>query len=1191
MRTDRRAVRRSEPGGSLWEGSESGFRPASFRNGTRCSKEANAIDQRLGGLEAWARQSEDSGNYQKYDVTPDSANAWVQSSIPNAAVQAHGATVSSTRTNHQVPMYSMSENFADRRASSATFILCRALIEILTRTHLNSLASVTAHRLEDLIFDGNLMRGNLDPATLQRSPMQCAKWNINIEVLGLLSQFSFEGINMRFNHELKSYQPYLNLKGNIDSVSEAKACQLLKAMQQLRPTAKHTGWISFCSCMQTIANFFESVHGQPCKNACCRTIEILLLRLSNDLGVNIHDSVGDNKWTKVIHPLNDRISSLVSKPKYWSLAYPAQVALACLSPPDLFLSRWSQMISSLSTRLRERNSRATFLKAVCRLTWCYLRRNYSNDNSARIKSLDDIARNVFFMGRKYSLSKDASIIEPLIQLVRIIGYTYPDQCFKTIIFPLINSDLLSSPREATVENLEPDEMIIGIRSFLAMISDVEKKRSPPFPIKFVDEQDKVTDEPMSPPEAETSRQRTRSRKQSVVRDSRLSQPISTTGFSEAMRDQYNKFCDTLGKITRVCDAAFGGQAVLDEKLSLSSSRGPVSDAWYPSFARREDIIHSGDQRHDFYDLLHVAVQAIPRCLTPQTPIPELLNLLCTGTSHPEDDIATSSAASLKSLACQGHAQDVASRFSTYIMNYDYRYSTMSDGGLLGRQHIEKTLTFYLELLQLWISELNNKSRGNVSGQPNDANSFQPRQLNTSCSLNYVNDVESRGLFFLCSPSYRVRGFAVEVLQLVMGLDAALGEKSDDRIYNTLTSNHPQILESVDHMVTLRDRVIFTKSLNRSSQNNLFIDLCRSSEAEDNSLWHTIFPGLVKVINEYCATAVLVTRGDVCSRLSQMHSDTDDGCDERARSVTTTSVESSVGKMWWRNAPPAIETNVEQWKLYMIFALATMTATGKELQAESNDQSHGRGFSKSSHSSHNPITTATDLYERVIPLLASENRNVRHAAAIGLGSINSSLYESLLRALDSLVIDHEDDFKRQFVVHSRGASSPRGSFSMQPLRFQFETILVYDLASHHLTNPRLELSEWTFNHLSTFTGDLSRHLQQFETRADSLESRRRYCSLLERFYDGIRTTSDPSKWMPFQTRKAHFILLEEWYDAYSPREDQSVKSPHDSNEAGAMKPATTASETERLRSVASSTMAALCVSPWIRIVLAVLVLIF
>ena len=123
------------------------------------------------------------------------------------------------------------------------------------------------------------------------------------------------------------------------------------------------------------------------------------------------------------------------------------------------------------------------------------------------------------------------------------------------------------------------------------------------------------------------------------------------------------------------------------------------------FGRRDDHQSQADSRQGFYDLLHVAVQALPRCLSPHISFKSLVNLLCTGTAHVQRNIAASSVQSLKSIAKQGHAQPVTVGFARFIFNFDDRYATMSDGGMLGPDHIESTLKLYVELLQIWIEEI------------------------------------------------------------------------------------------------------------------------------------------------------------------------------------------------------------------------------------------------------------------------------------------------------------------------------------------------------------------------------------------------------------------------------------------------------------------------------------------------------
>ncbi|KAK5276329.1 Cell morphogenesis protein PAG1, partial [Cryomyces antarcticus] len=103
-------------------------------------------------------------------------------------------------------------------------------------------------------------------------------------------------------------------------------------------------------------------------------------------------------------------------------------------------------------------------------------------------------------------------------------------------------------------------------------------------------------------------------------------PVITSGFGDVAKESYVKFCKILGEITIICDNTFGGQAVLDEKFASQTPKTPMADAF--SFSRsRDDHTNATDPRQGFYDLLHVAVRALPRCLSPHIPFNSLVNLL------------------------------------------------------------------------------------------------------------------------------------------------------------------------------------------------------------------------------------------------------------------------------------------------------------------------------------------------------------------------------------------------------------------------------------------------------------------------------------------------------------------------------------------------------------------------------------
>jgi hypothetical protein len=49
-------------------------------------------------------------------------------------------------------------------------------------------------------------------------------------------------------------------------------------------------------------------------------------------------------------------------------------------------------------------------------------------------------------------------------------------------------------------------------------------------------------------------------------------------------------------------------------------------------------------------------------------------------------------------------------FARFIFNFDARYFTMADEGMLGPGHIENTLKLYVELLQIWIEEIKQRTK-------------------------------------------------------------------------------------------------------------------------------------------------------------------------------------------------------------------------------------------------------------------------------------------------------------------------------------------------------------------------------------------------------------------------------------------------------------------------------------------------
>ena len=1073
---------------------------------------------------------------------------------------------------------------AERKSAVSIYILCRVLIEIIGQTTLNALngpdnAHNTAARLEDVIY-GQLQ--SADPDSLATSSLRQANWAIRGQLLGVMSGVRFEEVVDRFIRDLEKAQRRLSIKGMAEPRLAAKTAMLVQSMKWLKVRSyPEDAWEHSCDMLQLLAKFFAEVHGRTMKHAYAELFEQLLLPIA----ATASSELNVPKWREVLGTVQPKITQMLSKADHWPYVFPLQAVLLCVSPADQFATQWLPLVASFQPKARDRSARSHALKAICRVVWRYLYR-HSESQNAVAKKLDEIVKLVFQGGKRVLISTDPAIADPLIQLIRIVGYKNQDLCFRTIIFPLMNSELFSGPEfQLKIENLDPEKTVIAIRAFLAIKSDLEKGEPPPFPTSF--ECDALMD--LSSRSAITHR-RTKSQgfAVSASRTERLSRPVVASNLNDVAKEYYVKFCKILGQLTIICDNTFGGQAVLDEKFATHTPKTPMAEAF--TFNRREDFTNPTDLRQNYYDLLHVAVEALPRCLSPQLPINSLVNLLCTGTAHVQSHIASSSVQSLKSIARQSHAQQVTIGFARFIFNFDDRYATVSDASLLGPGHIESTLQLYVELLQIWIDDIQSRTRKAVADPTDEDQSSRKLPLDLSVILAHVDEVESHGLFFLCSPSRTVRAIAVNVLRLITKFDTALGKPST-RIISILEGSSDEVINIDDDRLTLAERSRLQKGLRKSNLNSTLVELCSSEIAHDANLWFKVFPNLIRLSSQICLHAVALTRELVCQRLSHSY--------RLIYALAETSKQSSNGPF-----DPAFQLNrsvgrftssspdiiIEQWKNHLIFACTTVTNIGASISqtAKSSQSSqHTRKSSKSSATSQEKIASARDLFSKVVPFLGVPNGQIRKAAVVGLGATNATLFTTLLESLQSRVATCNSDAKERLAQHQRSGSGPPRRTQTDVLRTEITHLL--SLNCRLLQEPSIKDDDFALTYLIDYAKSLRIFLSDTDIQGelDFQELRTRFCSLTEGLYDCTRKLKDPSRWMSFQSRQATFALMENWC-GFSPNESQIrrrdehirrsiLDREQDVRKAGIINSAFEKRKNE-LQNAALSSMAALCTGP-------------
>ncbi|KAL8758223.1 MAG: hypothetical protein Q9184_003992 [Pyrenodesmia sp. 2 TL-2023] len=1064
---------------------------------------------------------------------------------------------------------------AERRSAMSIYLLCRVLIEVYKQTTLSALTPSMAEKLEDIIF-GQLK--NTEPEHLH-STFRLANWKAFCQLLGVMSEMNLQSVSHRFITDLRISQSQVSVKSALTRDAENKIVLMIWATRYLRVrTEPESVWKESCDLLYTVGDFFVSSHGQDIKHAYCQVLEQLVLPIAA-AGFQPQTNLG--KWKEFLNSVNNRLTRMLVKLRHWADAFRLSAVILCVSPVETFAAQWLSMITSLQAKLKERVHRSSALQSVCRLVWTYLEK-VNEPPGTTIRKLEDVMKVIFPSGKKSYLSTDPIFADPHVEIIRIIGFRYPDFCFKSVIFPLMNADLFASGKEIKVEQLEPERIVIGIRASMAIIADrdTNDQRRPSFPMfsnLSVFEDGFQGAHPSRPLAKDSSMSSISGNPNDHLRTARY--------LDDASRDYYVRFCEILGRITLVCDEAFGGQAVLDEKLGGLTPKTPISDTF--SFSRKDDHAAIADQKQGFYDLLHTAVQALPRCLSPHIQFNSLINLLCTGTAHVHSNIAASSARSLKAIARQSHAQPVTIGFARFIFNFDARYSTMSDEGMLGPGHIEHTLQLYVELLHIWIEEIKQKSKDAALESPDEVvYGSRGLPLDLTSVLTLVDEVESHGVFFLCSQSRRVRSFAVTVLRLVTEFDTALG-RDHLRIINLLEGDAQNIMDPEDEQLSVAERSRLQKGSRRSAQHNTLVELCSSEVSYDSTLWFKLFPNLIRLSFGLCPLAVTLGRDIVCTRLLQVHN-TISNLAANPRGPLWPAADANAARMLNRLGATPSEVTIEQWKLYLIMACTTMTNAGGQTQSQLANAQHVRKTSnKGQAQSLDKIGSARALFAYIIPLLSATPTSIRDAIVIALGSININLYRTLLESLQYAVTTCKEEAKLRVGNHQRTGSSPRRNRRTDRLRT--EVTHVYRLTARFLREDAVLKDDWIVNNLTAYTKDLMIFLSDTEIQNDweCQSLRRQYCGLLEELVICLNRTSDPTIWIAFESRKSAFTLMEDWC-GFSPnqgrisqREDNMKQSAlEEHQDIGEKTNVTAAMEIEKrdLRIAALSAMAALCAGP-------------
>ncbi|KAK9314481.1 cell morphogenesis N-terminal-domain-containing protein [Lipomyces starkeyi] len=1023
---------------------------------------------------------------------------------------------------------------ADRKSLVSIHILCRVLIEVVKQTSAEVLGEDMGDKLEEIVFR---QIKSTDPNLLTTSVVRTANWNLFAELLGEMSHMRFASVSDRFIAELEKIKG----EANISKEQEINVQLIIHGMKYLKlKVYPMDAFEDSADFFESISKFFSMSHGQRIKQAYCDVMNQLLLPIAGVVTAEVNHPT----WVNAITTSYPRALSLVAKQRYWVSAFQLSCTLLCVAPAEFFAENWVPLIESNYSKLKDRNCKTIVITGITRLLWVYLYRCTESLNNAT-KRLDSITKALFSVGgKKPWLTAESGVVEGCVQMIRFIGSSHPEYVLQNIIFPLLSSETLMTMGEndMAADNLSPERMLVGIRSFLAILTDKISGVPPPFYAPAQSFQCAIEPEEKRPNTVEIP-------------------------MNPLFKEYYHQFSSLLGKIMLICDSNFGGQAVLDEKLA-HTPKTPSS-----AFSFSHNVNMSGDNSsneilHANYELLLTVFEAIPKCIPQSVSFGRIVEILCKGTAHPDSRVSQAAIHALKSLAKGGKypVQTIVTGFARFIFNYEERYSSSAESEVLDAlTNVENTLKLYVELLNIWVGVIRQKTAEHRDAGANGAtantvtptstDSSRGEEMETTSVWSVIEEVESNGLFFLCSQSRAVRLYAVAVLRLIREFDSALDEQVEvlkmqpkRPVSNGYMSRIIDVLEAPDGCgilaldtchdsimdnVSAAEKVRLTHLLQESTEAGRFGVLVRLAQSEsgiDSALWLRMLPKFMTTCLAKFPMPVALCRDSVCGRLLHLHRSVTGIADTHHKMSSTLHSLENYQRHSMRTRP---EVLIEQWKLYLVVACCTLTATDDQDSRASPSQTPQRRKGPPPLAiPYKRITSARALFKIVIPLLQVEYGLLREAAVAGLGCININLYKALIDSLQPMIASLSDGRKVTTASNGQPPDSPSGHHLRRNRKHDCMRVAVthvLQLTSHFLKEESIYRDSWILERLVTFIKETKNFLSHNEVQLDweCQKLRRYFCGLMQTLYEGIQRTSHPTKWLPFEARVSLFKMIEEW----------------------------------------------------------------
>ncbi|CAO1630004.1 unnamed protein product [Sympodiomycopsis kandeliae] len=1021
-----------------------------------------------------------------------------------------------------------------RKFLVCTYLLARALIQVARQIQPGSIPESSLGSFLSNLFD--LLQSS-SRNRVPRSTMQSNTFDQVSTLLGELSKKFFTLIGDRFISMLEHCAKVPPSK-NVELAQETAVEGMRHLEITVFPMEVFEEGAEFT---ETVARFFASAHGQRVKSAYAETLTHLILPVAKSASAEINHPT----WTKAMETIAPRAHSMAAKPRYWAVAFPLYVACLCGSPDEQFiqgigggLPGWVACLESAMPRTKDRSLRPIIMNTAVRLIWVYMFRCRESSN-ATTKRLETFYRQWFPASRSSINPAEGSLV-PHIHMVHLVLYRHFDYGRDLVLDFLRHKALGGSTLSLQPEILAHNRMIIAIQAILLTLDAYVKSESPPFPSNAdfmrleLPEADNMGDE--------------------LPEDFTFAKP--EIGEAQA------KFNDLIGKIALICDHQVSHNSVFDEStVVIRGAQAPahtvIDHEKYltRSFPRNKITLAYPREQQPFMDLLRSCFQSWPRCLSSSIPFASVLSVLFKAHFNADPHLGEAASQALRRIAKQrkNGAAAVVSSFGRSIFRTETIFWETHPHQLALLFKVEAAVKVWIEFLNIRLKQLRSSQ---AAAQGVDAK----MERTSAWAIN--DEVEAYGLLLLCSGHKPLRRQALSILRLVSVLDDAFLDPSTSnanagggnnaineptRIIHLLDLPCREFCNVEDSQLTAEQRQKVQEWTRNNSMHPLG-DLAESDSLTEHTLWQHVLPRFLRMCLEHFPTTVAVFRSHVTNRVLSMDAAVaiSAGLVPRTNTThgTTKSIPTSSSMGGLAAMPQGMGSEADQalmtehWKMY-ILALCTTTTSTEGSRGALNAGGHRRQNSDSGSSER--VIAARDLFQKLVPFLASDQAKYRQAVVTALGNINVNLYRTLLETLQAVSSQLTEGTRSKTMGGINKLSAPARRHS----RLRTALAHVVQLTSSHMSGDATLSDNSIMTLILNWVKDTFNFLVDREVKSDwEFQKLRRFFSgVVEDLFNGLIKRGESEKYFPFDTRLRMMKLFSEWYSFSQSAKDGPAKLTH------------------------------------------------